>query len=208
MPTRRIMIGFLARLLIVYAVLIAPWPGIRKAYARGYRAVASVVFYRFGPAGRVNFEPLSDSTKLMDTRIQIINIRTGKSNVSDHRAEYYGYLPSAELIALVLATPIPWLRRCKALLLALVLLHALMAFRMTIILLFGFSLPFGSSGDQPWCQFHPGPFWSAVLAGANSMLVESTSFNFVAPVLIWIPVTLRRMDLQRWLGESTPENGA
>ncbi len=202
MPTRRILIGFLARLLIVYAVLIAPWPGVRKAYARGHRAVASVAFYRFGPAGRVNFEPLPNSTKLMDTRIQIINIRNGKSNESDHRAAYYGYLPSAELIALVLATPIPWLRRCKALLLTLVLLHALMACRMTILLLFGFS------GDQPWCQFHPGPFWAAVLAGANSMLVESTSFNFVAPVLIWIPVTLRRMDLQRWLGKSTPENGA
>lgn len=202
MPTRRIMIGFFARLLILYAVLAAPWPGVRQAYARGYRAVAGVAFYKFGPVGRVLFEPLSDSGRLMDTRIQIINTRTGKSNVSDHRAEYFGYLPTAELIALVLATPIPWLRRFKAMLLALVLLHALMACRMTILLLFGFS------GDRPWCQFEPDPFWAALLVGANTIIVKSTSFNFVAPVLIWIPVTVRRTDLHRWFGITAPEKGA
>lgn len=200
MHMRRTIIGFVLRLLILYALLAAPWPGLRKAYARGYRAIAGVLFYEFGPAGRVKFTELPNRADRMDTRIRIINTRNGQTNTADHSADLYGFMPTAEIIALVLATPIPWPRRFKSLLLALALLQVVLVLRLTLMLLFGFS------GSQPWCQFAPGPFWMTVLSGLYTVCLKWTSFSFVVPVFVWIAATVRRGDLERWRGLQPAEN--
>lgn len=185
--------GFFLRLVLFYGLLVAPWPGLREAYARGYRAAGNALFGSFGSDGVVRFEPLSKGREQMDTEIGIGNLRTRPApKFAQHSTRLTGYLPTAEVVALILATPIPWSRRWKALLWGLLLANGLVALRVTILLLYGFS------GDHPCALYSPGPFWSEVLAGAHSVMVVWVSFTYVAPVFIWIVVTFRRGDLQKW----------
>jgi hypothetical protein len=186
--------GFFVRLVLLYGLLVMPWPGLLASYAAGYGAVGNAIFGSFGRDGVVRFEPLAAGREKMDTEISIGNLRTRPPpKRAEHSARLTGYLPTAEVVALILATPIAWRRRWKALLWGLLLVHGLIALRVTILLLYGFS------GDHPCALYSPGPFWSNVLTKMYSLCAVWVSFTFVAPIFIWILVTFRRIDLQRWL---------
>ena len=180
------------RLALFYGLLAAPWPGLREVYSSVYGATANAVFGSFGPHGYVRFWPSSGGREQMDTEIFIGNKQTRASRIAQHSARLTGYLPTAEILALILATPIPWSRRWKALLCGLLLTQGLIALRVIIVLLYGFS------GDHPCALYAPGPFWGEVLAKAHKIGVVGVNFTFVAPILIYIPVTFRRSDFQRW----------
>ena len=186
--------GFFVRLVLLYGLLAVPWPGLRAIYAAGYRAVGNALFGSFGRDGAVRFRPLTQGREQADTAIDLANRRRTQSTATmGHSARLIGYLPTAEVVALILATPIAWRRRWKALLWGLLLVHGLIALRVTILLLYGFS------SDQPCALYSPGPFWSDVLTKAYSLGAVWVSFTFVAPIFIWLLVTFRRIDLQRWL---------
>jgi hypothetical protein len=189
---------FFLRLIILYAVLVAPWPGLREGYAAAYRAACNWAFARFGSEGYVQFRPLPAGAGKMDSEIFLGNLRTHASRTAQHNIRLIGYLPTAEVIALVLATPLPWRRRAWALLWALLLVHALVAARVAVALLYGFS------GDHPVALWSPGPIWTALLSATYNVTVVWVSFAFVAPVFIWIVATFRRRDLLDWLDTRAP----
>lgn len=187
--------GFFLRLVLFYALLAAPWPGLCESYATGYRAVANALFGSFGADGIVRFEPLSNGSQELDTEIIAGNLRTrAPPRSAHHSTRLTGYLPTVEVIALIAATPIPWSRRWKALLWGLVLVNGLVVFRVAVALLFGFS------GDHPTAMYSPNPFWSAVLTGVFRISVIWVNFSYVAPVFIWVVATFRRSDWERLLG--------
>ena len=147
---------FLVRLVLLYAVFIAPWPVVPEAYAAAYRAVSNVVFGSFGSEGVVQFrKPQGPSD--MDTELAIRKRSSPVMGTTEHSARFMGYVPTAFVVSLILATPLPWSRRGKALLWAMLLVHGFIAIRLLIVLLYWFS------GDSPWCLYQPGPFWSSVL---------------------------------------------
>jgi hypothetical protein len=185
---------FLLRLVALYALLIVPWPGWADAYARGYRAAGDWLFGDFGGDGIVRFEPPERRKEQVDTQITIGNRRTrGKPQTADHSARLTGYLPTALFVALVLATPVAWRRRLLSLAVGLALVHALVALRVCVALLYGFSQPTAVA------LFAPGPFWAAALRHTFQIVTVWVSFAFVAPLFIWALVTLRRSDFERWL---------
>ncbi|HUU83238.1 MAG TPA: hypothetical protein VM243_07010 [Phycisphaerae bacterium] len=184
--------GFFLRLLLAYALLIAAWPVLRGAYSAGYRAVGNVVFQWFDPHGEVRFLPFSDAGRKMDTVAHLLNRRTGFSIPMGLSSRLMGYVPTAEVIALILATPLPWSRRWNALLYGLILAHALALFRVTMLVLHGFS------GTHEAALYAPGPFWSTILSAAYTVIAASLGFAFATPILVWILATFRRGDLERW----------
>ncbi len=185
---------FFLRLLALYALLVAPWPGWAATYARGYRAAGDWLFGNFGGDGVVRFEPPERRKEQVDTQITIGNRRTrGKPQTADHSARLTGYLPTALLAALVLATPVPWWRRLVALAVGLVLVHALIAVRVYVALLYGFSQP------NDVALYAPSPFWAATLKHTFQVVTVWVSFAFVAPLFLWALITLRRRDVERWL---------
>ena len=196
LPLRRIG-GFFLRLLLAYGLLIAAWPVLRGAYSAGYRAVGNVVFQSFGPHGSVRFLPFSDANK-MDTTVHLVNRRTGCTKRIRQSSRLMGYVPTAEVIALILATPLPWSRKWTALLYGWILAHGLAALRVTILVLYGFS------GTHQGALYAPGPFWGAILSGAYTVIAASFGFAFAAPILVWILATFRRGDLERWRLSPTP----
>ena len=112
-----------------------------------------------------------------------------------HNPVLTGYLAMVEVIALILATPIPWLRRCKALAWGMLLVHAFIWLRIEITLLHWFS------GDSPLALYKPGPFWSKLLASVFELISVSPTSTFVVPIFIWILVSFRKSDFEGWREE-------
>ncbi len=188
-------LSFFLRLVLLYALLVAPWPGLRACYGSGYRTVMNALFGSFGSDGIVRFEALAGDVEQVDTEIIAGNRRTRARPISAlHSTAVTGYLPTAEVVALIVATPIPWSRRWKSLLWGLLLVNGLVILRVAIALLYGFS------GDHPIALYSPGPVWIAVLAGAHRVFATWINFSYVAPLFIWIVVTFRRSDWERLLG--------
>lgn len=191
--------GFIWRLLLYYVLLgVAPWPGFRDAYAGLFRAGAEAVFGSFG-RGRIMFEPAPESLRMWDTRVcfWIVGVPTG------HRITYNawiaGWIPVATLVALVLATRIPWSRRWKALVWGLVWVHVFVLLRVFVLVLFGFSGPPGVP------LLSVGPFGHKVLDIALEVVSVSPVTSSLVPVLIWPLVTFRRED---WAGALHAGGGA
>ena len=184
---------------------LVPWPGLREAYAGFYRAAGNLIFGSFGSEGMVRFEPLSSGPRVTDTDI-IIRKRhppvDGSPHLQgrvNHSSWLIGYLPLAECSALILATPIPWQRRWKALLWGLILVNVFVVVRIWIVLLYWFGI------DAPWALYDPSLFWGQVVSGLRAWLVKGPTCSFVIPALIWMLVCFRPSDFKAAIGdEETP----
>jgi hypothetical protein len=181
--------SFFVRLVVVYALLAAPWPGLARAYATVYSAAATALVGDFG-RGEARFRPAADGNAAHDVEIGLRRQGDERDAAwAPHNARVLGYLPSAELAALVLASPVPWRRRLRALAMGMAVLHAFLGLRLGIMLAAWFSQ------DSPWQTLDPGDATAAFLARANEALVVSATPSFLAPIVVWIPVTFRREDL-------------
>lgn len=184
--------GFTWRLLLYYVLLgVAPWPGLRDAYLDLFRAGANAVFGSFGQSGRTEFAPAPESLPRWDTYVRFSIAGTPMWVRVAYHAWIAGWIPVATLVALVLATRIPWSRRWKALVWGLVWTHVFVLFRVFVFVLFGFS------GPPLLPLLSVGPFGHKVLEVALEVVSVSVATSCVVPVLIWFLVTFRSED---WAG--------
>jgi hypothetical protein len=174
-----------------FVLLAIPWQPVRTAYAKAYQATGNAVFATFGESGRVEFKPVEKEGKKGDTAIKLHNRRTGAFGYIYTNSRFMGYVPTALLISLIVATPVPWRQRGRALILGFVAVNAFVLFRLALALLQNFT----SASEIG--MYRPGPFWSTVLGAAYALFVVTAAGAFVVPVLIWALVTFRRADWRR-----------
>lgn len=189
LPPRQLGRFFLA-VLIVYAVLMAPWPGLEHGYAYLFRSGSNIVFARFWfwPDGGVRFldlkalkpgdlapgTPELEATGTFDTGMELRSQRApGAYGYLRTSSRYVGYGPTVVLITLVLATPILWARRGWALLWGLLLIHAFIALRLTLTLSAN-----GFAADKPYALFAPS-------ALSKDILTWKALFRMIPPSLSW-----------------------
>jgi len=96
----------------------------------------------------------------------------------------FGFLPTALLLALILATPISLRRRGWALFLGFLCMHFLILLSLNFIIW---------NESMEISLVNLSPFWKHISNGFRDALV--TQFSAAIPVLVWIFVTLRREDL-------------
>jgi hypothetical protein len=195
---RRPILRFFLLLAGVYVLLIVPWPGVNPAYMAFFRLAGNLLFHSTGPVGVVHFENRSPPNNPWATRVTFKNLRTGAEAHNDRCYARHSYLTYALLTALIVATPVPWSRRWKSLLLGLLLASAAVAFTIWLGIMDIFS------GPPPVGQFSLSAFWRAALAAALRILTLSPEVPFALPTLIWPLVTLRPDDARRWLGHAKP----
>ena len=195
LPPKRIS-GFICRLLVFYLLLAAPWPGLNDAYARLYCAAANVMFGSVGSGLIVQFKPLPEPQGDMDVEIDMRQVGSSRGLRAPHNVRS-AYLSTAEVIALILATPIPWSRRWKALVWGLVCVNLLVVLRMAVIMLEGLL------AHPAWTVISLGPTGTKILSTAAGVLAVSPMLLFVLPVLIWVLVTFRRGDFAMLVGETS-----
>lgn len=196
---KRISLSFLVSM-AVYGLLLVPWPGVMAGYGTCFRGVANFLFVSVGGTGTATFEPYGSAGHAYDTTIVMRNrkLPPRARALLDINCLATGYRPAAFLIGLVLATPVPWSRRWRALLWGLFWVNVFVAFRVWLPLLDFFSDP------TPLAAFTLSPFWKNVLTMSKLFLFRDPASDYTAPALIWLLVTFRRGDLRALLPVSPP----
>jgi hypothetical protein len=193
---------FMLTAVLVYAALMVPWPGLASGYRAIFRCGGNTLFARFWfwPQAGVRFldlyhlkpgdlapgAPSLPSTDAFDLAMELKTRGVPQVGYLRTSSRYVGYGTTALLVALIVATPIPWRRRGWALLWGLLLSHAFIALRLTLTLLAG-----GFAADKAYAIFHPGPFWRGALTRMDSVLADNPAVSFVVPTFIWFLVAFR-----------------
>jgi hypothetical protein len=122
-----------------------------------------------------------------DTLMILMNRRTPAS-IGQLRtsSRYVGYSPTVIVIALVVATSLPWRRRGWALLWGWLLIQLFVAFRLTLTL-----TAVGFAAEKDYALFHPGPFWHGALTRMEGIFSDDPTVTFVVPAFVWFLVALR-----------------
>lgn len=184
-------IRFFCLFLLVFGLLMAPWPGLGRAYTRFYSIGAAFLFGSFGPKGTVRFEPLSDSEYELYVRLYNRAHTDSNGNMIGlktlHNSRHAGYMYAAFLTALIMATPIPARRKVWALFLGFILIHGLVALKLGLRIFYTFN-------HQPLSMFSLNPFCRRVLSITHQAFAVNVTFGFIVCVFIWILVSFRRRD--------------
>ena len=188
MRRTRTIVGFVVRVVVLYALLMLAWLVVGNAYAAGFRTGCAMLFGSFGSQWTIRYEPIPDASKYADTDVLMKNARAGVEGSKTVSARYRGYVPTAVLIALVLSTPLPWPRRWRALLWGLLLINAIIPLREFLVLLETLS------GDEGPGFFQFSAPVKAVLHVVTETISKSTISHFVIAVVVWIPATFRKGD--------------
>ncbi len=185
---------FLVLFLLAYGVSMAPWPGLGSAYAEFYRRGASLLFHSFGSQGIVRFESLPSHP--WEINVTLHNrAHAGPDGMipgiqTRHDTRREGYLYMAFLGALILADPLPWRRKGRALLWGMILIHVLIASKLGLRLFHAFS-------QEPLALVALSPLAGRVLSAAHQAFAVNVTFGFIVSIFIWLLVSFRRED---WLG--------
>jgi hypothetical protein len=201
------------------ALMLYPWPGWKERYAIWFRKGGNAVFSRFWfwpdasarfldldspnladealeaarPLAPTRGLPLPPADKVKDTLVLMKNVNKERPGLGMTRTSSrpIGYWPTAVVIALVFATPLGWSRRLIALLAGLIIVQVFVVGRLTVILLKnGFADPM-----QRCHVIAPGAFGQRLLKGLDEVVADNPTFNFVAPVFIWLGVIV----VGRWI---------
>jgi len=205
LPHRRIAAFFL-KVILFYALLMIPWPGVREGYGFVFRGCGNTFFRVFGSAGRVYFAPISPfpaGKDAKDTSATLENIKTrGARGTMDMNSRLMGYLPTTFAVALILATPVPWSRRLWALLWGILLMSCFAGFELALRLLDAFS------DKNVLAVFSLGPVGKASVVILMKVLAMSPVSAYIAPIFVWILVTFRRGDWAKLLASPTSPHSA
>ncbi|MBT8484462.1 MAG: hypothetical protein HKO59_01340 [Phycisphaerales bacterium] len=191
MPWRPIVV-FLVKAIVLYAVLTAAWPLVDGVYQAMFRFGGSMVVPSYGPGVTIRFQPLPEADKYVDTLVHIQNKRNGGASRMKLSARYLGYTPTAILIALVIATPLTWRRRGRALLWGLPIVCVLVALRILLHVCEDLDTIRVIQVDG---------FLESVMNLARNAVSRSTFTWYVMPVVVWILVAFRRGDWAALGGE-------
>ncbi len=184
---------------IVYGLLSYPWPGLQPAYSKAFRSAGQAAFQGFGPNGKVKFLPLENPTRTTDSEITTGVVGERRIGFSSISPRILGYLPSVEIVALILASSVTWRRRLFALLLGLTAIHLFIYLRLFLLIRLWYSKA------TPWQQYHPSESTLGIIDQVNEIINVSPTAGFVIPVLIWIAVTFRASDWERIIRRHQPQ---
>lgn len=184
--------GFLWRFTLVYGLLIIPWPGFDRVYGVYFRAVNQSLLARDDTRKQVGFEAVPvELHHRLDSRLVLIN-RNQPDHDRNSAVRYVeldsrsiGWVPTALLLALILASPVSWGRRGWALVWGLLAIHGFILFSVA-------SSVWNNAAEMSLLAFTP--FWKDMAEGMEETLITQVGASFVVPVLIWIVVTFRRHD--------------
>lgn len=198
--TRHALFGFFWRFVLIYGLLIFPWPGWNDFYAGYFRDLGEMAFSRENDNRIVFFAPFSEQHGFsrLDTRMTLGNRSladssgNGRAEMLDLDSRSIGWVPTALTAALILATPLPWRRRVGALAGGMLLIHCFVLF----------SLQTWIWNASPSLSLSTlSPFWKNVVDDLEYTLVTQLGASFSVPLLIWVLVTFRRSD-RNLLGRS------
>ena len=188
---------FVASAALVFALLMAPWPGLERGFAVLFRTSNEIALALFWAGGSVTLEAHAVPGEAADTYVRVTE-HGGAAWYALVESRGAGYLPLAVFAALALATPIPRRRKLWALARGALCVQLYISFLLWINLLEGLTnhVPRCTTGDHAaWLE---APWWREGLHTAIVVFRLDPSVFVAAPVLIWLLVSVRPGDLRTW----------
>ena len=185
---------FIATACLVAWILLVPLSFLGKAYGRGLRATTGFAVQDLGTGYKVRVR--ESGKKRKDTAI-LVRRNSPQAVRRTFSSWATGYLPTVCAIALVLATPIAWRRRGRALLIVVALTQVYVAARVALLVVQMLL------GDE---EIHAELPSLLTRPAVHDFLVRMTNvdretgFFFLVPLALWAVFTLRVEDFERlWL---------
>jgi hypothetical protein len=179
------------RLLLFYGLFVVPRPLVAHHYAALFREGANGLI---GPSREglvIRFRSMETDVRGRDVQLFLQQVDTSRFWTTPISSRMQGYLPTAEVLALILATPIPWKRRLWALIGGVLIVHVFIAVRVLSAIAYSLNTAqLGTFSDLS-------PFWRDVVFKIDEILTTVPTTTFVVPVFVWILVTFRRGDHDR-----------
>lgn len=199
---------FSLRCALGLALLLAAWPVLAGPYGDWFRTVGEASAWATGFA-EVDFvarRPGDPEPK--DTVIVVPERGSVPGWTLRCDSRFTGYLPTIVFVALLLATPLPWRRRRRAVLSGLVLVHGYIVVRLALGLLVGLSrnAKLAPTGAMPDFLLHP--LWLRSLQITSAIVDREPTIYVGIPVVIWIVATFRATDREPLLGLGRAREGA
>jgi hypothetical protein len=170
-----------------FAVLVAPWPGFDDAYGAWIRNLGAATLSWDRQDTAIHFEAVvRNKSRPLDTRIVLVDkghlLPDGKRRATflDLDMRGIGWVPTAFCTALILATPVPWKRRGRALAWGFCCMHAFILFSLWVHIM-------EYSGGRR------GP----LMSGLDETLINQIGSGFFAAALVWVVVMFRPEDWRR-----------
>ncbi len=172
------LITFFFLFLLIFAGLLLLWSPLAVGYGWCFR-IAGNGLVGGGSPNPVWFERAEKLTELHDVQVVVVDPRDHTKRSTPLSSYRHGYMPTAFILALTLATPIAWRRRFWSALWALFLVHNYIALKLVL-----FPVAYGGGESGTWSV--PGVLrWMFWVVGASSvgwMLV---------PLVIWAILSFR-----------------
>jgi hypothetical protein len=182
----RLVAVFLLQFAAFYGLLIVPWPGWRAAYGSFFRGLVGAAYTREAVPTIVRFRPAEEPPRPeIDTEILLANRANldaagrGPVQILGLDSRGVGWVPTALLLALVAATPLPWASRGRALIAGGALVHAY------LLAVVAFYIWNQSGGLAPVSFLH---YWAPLGEFLEETFVTQMGPSFVVPTLIWLLV--------------------
>ena len=189
-PMRTAML-ILLKATLIYIVLMVAWKPLAPAVASTFRATSNIAtagVYR--GAIQIRYTPGTVGQRDADTIVHYHNVkqRTASSAGINISSWYYAYVPLTMILALTLATPIPWKRRLRALILGSIIMFVLIMLGQMLIVydkLTGVPIASPVQVSQAWDR---------IIATAASIFAELPG-SFFIPIIVYALATFRRWEL-------------
>lgn len=202
-PIKRFVLIFLG----IYGVLLAAghWGGLGDAYQKLIQSAGNGIFQEMWSDGLADFQVEKDPLqKGMDTVIMLVNREElGKARAENRSVNvikvYFsswqsGFLSTAFLLALVLASPVPMRRKLISAGIGLLLITLFVLFRLWINLMFSWD-------ENPKLGVvEYSSFSSGLIQFLDGVFVKHIVVSFVVPLVLWILVTFGKGDLASIFG--------
>ena len=196
MPRLKSMLVFAGWFVLIYGLLITPWPGAKKIYGAYFSCLGQLVFTAPGSQRLLEFQLLDNHShqwpQNFDTAIILANRDLLDQNGHEQRfmltvdAWQMGWVPTACLVAFTLATPIPWRRRNSSLFWGLWWVHGFILLTLGIFI-------WNESTRLALVTLTP--FWKEIANRLEEQALNPVGPSFFAAALIWLLVTFWRHDL-------------
>ena len=190
---------FLLRFTIVFAVLVAPWPGWHQAYGESFRWLFGKCLRHPGGGGLVKFTHNPPSGDGLDLTIYLTNASlVGKKGEAQAtwvklNSRVLGLIPTALLVALIFASPVSLGRRGRAMGWGLLWCHGYIITALFITICRQYqAAPLGLS------VFEGSPLGRRMVGSLHQILVEHIGTQLAFAVVVWVLVTFTREDWRRW----------
>lgn len=186
MPEPRVIAVFFLKLMLLYGILVVPWPGARSAYRAIFICGANVFAQSLVSGTSVNFKPAPDVSNKKDTHA-VITIRSNLRRVTIRlSSQNPAYLMMAFFTSLALATPQPRKRLFGSLALGLLLVYVTVLFWLSILIAYEkLRIDFESPTHVPSTT------WDLIVVVARGCVADEVVMMLLVPVMIWILVCFR-----------------